>query len=478
MNKPEISDYTLEACCGSGAYGDVWTAKDRSDISRAVKILDRRRLERLGVLHREEKAIKLFRANVPRHPNLVEIYHVGENDNYIYYVMDLADNVGTAGNYVADTLEGRLGKRPLPASDAKKLISLILDAAECLHLASLVHRDIKPSNIIFVGGVPKLADIGLVRSSASGVSMVGTPGFMPPDGPTGPESDLYSIGKLLYCAITGRTVDKFPSLPEFLEPANLADVKLLNKVVLKACDRDPSNRFSSAAEFRNALQGRIRRRSSARTLAAFAALAAVSTVSIFFTVSGMTKSRTVSRLMDEARLKMQSGDIPGAFRDISSIMKIDQENKDALELMNELTRRKNEEKKRKLSVLLDDARAKRQAGDVSGAVKVTGEIIEIEPENKEARILRNELIREMIAGNPAPASSEEHEMTQPERKEFAMLMLLYNTFMTKGNYVKAAEAIESLEKKWPYLTQRKSIQDFKRKAQEKMSEIRKTADDK
>ncbi len=127
MEIPAIPDYTLETCCGSGAYGDVWTAKDRSGISRAVKLLDKGRLERLGVLHREENAITLFRSNVPRHLSLVEIYHVGENEKYIYYVMDIADNLGTPDKYIADTLDERLKKGPLAVSDAKKLIESMLD---------------------------------------------------------------------------------------------------------------------------------------------------------------------------------------------------------------------------------------------------------------------------------------------------------------------------------------------------------------
>jgi DNA polymerase III delta prime subunit len=67
-------------------------------------------------------------------------------------------------------------------------------------------------------------------------------------------------------------------------------------------------------------------------------------------------------------------------------------------------------------------------------------------------------------------------MTLAERKEFAMLMLLYNTFMTKGNFFKALEALDSIERKWPYMRENQNIQNFIRKAREKIAEANKMAE--
>jgi serine/threonine protein kinase len=74
-------------------------------------------------------------------------------------------------------------------------VSLSAALAE-LHRVGLIHRDIKPSNIIFVGGVPKLADIGLVTDAAESGSYVGTEGFIPPEGPNSPQADVFSLGKV------------------------------------------------------------------------------------------------------------------------------------------------------------------------------------------------------------------------------------------------------------------------------------------
>jgi len=95
-------------------------------------------------------------------------------------------------------------------------ISLALSLASAvahLHKQGLIHRDIKPANIIFVGDAPKLADIGLVSEVGDSRSYVGTEGYIPPEGPGTRQADLYSLGKLIYEASTGRDRTAFPALP-------------------------------------------------------------------------------------------------------------------------------------------------------------------------------------------------------------------------------------------------------------------------
>ncbi|HWQ91763.1 MAG TPA: protein kinase, partial [Clostridia bacterium] len=124
-------------------------------------------------------------------------------------------------------------------------------ALDELHRQNLVHRDIKPSNIIFVNGVPKLADIGLVADADEARSFVGTAGFIPPEGPGAPQADIYSLGKVLYECSTGKDRQEFPELPTFLyampESTRLVE---LNEVILKACKANPAERYQTAAEMR------------------------------------------------------------------------------------------------------------------------------------------------------------------------------------------------------------------------------------
>ena len=123
----------------------------------------------------------------------------------------------------------------------------IAEALACLHDAGLVHRDLKPSNIIFIGGVPKLADVGLVARTDSPRTFVGTEGFIPPEGPGTPQADIYSLGKCLYEMATGKDRQMFPSPPaEFDTLPDFAQLRPLNEIINRACEPDPARRYPDA----------------------------------------------------------------------------------------------------------------------------------------------------------------------------------------------------------------------------------------
>ena len=153
MEKPLIKNFVFEAYCGSGVYGDVWVGRKKDGSKCAIKVLNTIRLKSLNILYREEKAIHLFRSQVPRHPNLIEIFHAGTTDSLLYYVMELADNFVKDSNetdkYIPDTLANRLEfNGNMQVQECSNIILSLLDALEILHNVNLVHRDIKPSNII------------------------------------------------------------------------------------------------------------------------------------------------------------------------------------------------------------------------------------------------------------------------------------------------------------------------------------------
>jgi len=118
-----------------------------------------------------------------------------------------------------------------------------------LHRNGLLHRDIKPSNIIFVHGIPKLADIGLVTEAAEARSYVGTEGFIPPEGPNSRQADIYSLGKVLYEISMGKDRTDFPEPFTALGTAPESEALLeLNAVILKACATDLRERYRSAED--------------------------------------------------------------------------------------------------------------------------------------------------------------------------------------------------------------------------------------
>src|SRR6185312_13170581 len=187
---------------------------------------------------------------------------VGRRDDagYFYYIMELADDIQAGETfqpdaYIPRTLRSEIIQRKkLPVSECIQIGLSLTDALENLHRHGLIHRDIKPANIIFVQGVPKLADIGLFTDRDVTVSYVGTDGFIPPEGPKSAQADIYGLGKVLYEIATGKDRMDFPELPEnFSELSDRETLLELNTIIIKACETDPKKRYASAEDFHNDL---------------------------------------------------------------------------------------------------------------------------------------------------------------------------------------------------------------------------------
>lgn len=254
-----IPDHQLLRCIGSGSYGEVWLARSITGAYRAVKMVCRKTFEHARPFDREFTGILKFEPISRTHAGLVQILHVGRNDpaGYFFYIMELGDDQMTADRidpdrYVPKTLSTELTRRGrIPVEECIQIGALLSSALEHLHSHELIHRDIKPSNIIFMNGVPKLADIGLVAGAAEAQSFVGTEGFIPPEGPGTAQADLYSLGKVLYEASTGKDRLEFPELPDDLaEMPDMDGLLRLNEVILKACDTDVRKRYQTAHQLR------------------------------------------------------------------------------------------------------------------------------------------------------------------------------------------------------------------------------------
>ena len=239
---------------GRGAYGEIWLARTVTGAFRAVKIVYRKTFESERSFLREFEGMSAFEPISRAHGGFVNILHVGRTATYLYYSMELADDHLDGrkidiGSYEPRTLKTDLTKHKRLSADESIGVGLSLtEALEALHTRGLTHRDIKPSNIIFIEGVPKLADIGLVATSGQ-QSFVGTEGYVPPEGPGTPCADVYSLGKLLYETCTGKDRLDFPEVDSQLSTRPDRDRLLqLNDVLIKACANDPKKRYDSAAE--------------------------------------------------------------------------------------------------------------------------------------------------------------------------------------------------------------------------------------
>src|SRR5207237_3827992 len=127
-------------------------------------------------------------------------------------------------------------------------------ALKHLHSAGLIHRDIKPSNVIFVNGLPKLADIGLVAAAGEECSFVGTEGYVAAEGPGKAQADIYSLGKVFYQMLTGLRAEQFPSVPVALAVKLDRDTQELNTVIQRACEPNVNRRYQPAGDLASELE--------------------------------------------------------------------------------------------------------------------------------------------------------------------------------------------------------------------------------
>lgn len=251
----DIPDYDILKKCGHGAYGEVWIAQNRAGALVALKTVGKSEQ-----IVKELAGLRSY-SRIAESPYLIRIFHIGEVGDILYYTMELADNLGTEELYIPATLGNLLKqKKRFTHTETVELGEKLLQGLEVLYQSGLVHRDIKPENILYINGEPKLSDIGLVRSASQSLSLGGTLGFIPPErlksGSSGKSSadDLYALGKVLYCCLSGNAVDEYPSFPLSL----LNDAySHLNEVILTACNKNTTLRFKTAEEFRNALANGI-----------------------------------------------------------------------------------------------------------------------------------------------------------------------------------------------------------------------------
>lgn len=210
-----------------------------------------------------------------QHPNILHIYDFGEFDQANFIAMELAEG---------GTLAQKINGAPQPSRLAAELVETLARAMEHVHARGIIHRDLKPGNVLFdTQGIPKIADFGLVLPKGQDLgdlepegNIVGTPSYMSPEqaeGKTaqiGPQTDVYSLGAILYEMLTGRPPFRRPSLsdtimqvirelpvpPRQLVPQIRAP---LNAICLKCLNKEPGERYESAwalaDDLRRLLQG-------------------------------------------------------------------------------------------------------------------------------------------------------------------------------------------------------------------------------
>jgi DNA-binding beta-propeller fold protein YncE len=239
----EVAGYRIEGLLARGGMGVVYRATHLGlERPVALKVIARELADRDGFRERFLRESRL--AARLDHPSVVPIYDSREVDGELVVAMRLIEGGDLR------TLIDREG--PLPPPRALHLLGQIADALDAAHAAGIVHRDVKPHNILVDGEHAYLSDFGLAKAfdesgASDSASVVGTAHYMSPEqwrgDSIGPAADVYSLGCVLYEALTGiapfvrAEADTEPEMPQGVEEA-----------VRRATAKDPLDRYRSAGE--------------------------------------------------------------------------------------------------------------------------------------------------------------------------------------------------------------------------------------
>ena len=184
-------------------------------------------------------------------------------------MMELADDIESGCNinaqaYKPRTLKNELERsgrrRRLPAKQCIDTAIVLARGLQVLHQSGFTHRDVRPSNIIFVDGVPKLADIDLLAGNDAALPSYIPKDYAAPEGCHSNRADVFSLGKTIYEMCTGLPVKSYPCLPPDIRHWNDHRVMLeINRIIAKACARDLRERFGSAREMLSDLEQLVQR---------------------------------------------------------------------------------------------------------------------------------------------------------------------------------------------------------------------------
>lgn len=276
-----VGEYELLSEIDRGGMGIVYRARHRR-LPRTVALKMIQADARIDTEQRSRFRFEYETLAQLNHPNVIQIFDVGDREGQPYFTMELADG---------GSLAKRINGKPQPPRDAAELVTKLAEAVETTHRRGILHRDLKPANVLLFlppnvasapttlnDWIPKLTDFGLAKfdpersgsrqgSSAWGQTrsgvILGTPSYMAPEQAQGkvhamtPATDVYALGAILYELLTGRppflgdsgvaTLQQVliadPVPPRRLQPTVPRD---LETICLRCLQKDPARRYAAA----------------------------------------------------------------------------------------------------------------------------------------------------------------------------------------------------------------------------------------
>jgi serine/threonine protein kinase len=267
-----VQGYEILDELGRGGMGVVYKAR-QTRLRRVVALKLMLQADYAGKTARERFDAEAQAVARMQHPNIVQVFEVGEVDGKPFFSLEFVDG---------GTLSDKVAKNLLRPKEAATMMVTLARAIHYAHEHGIVHRDLKPGNVLLTDdGTPKIADFGLAKKleEDSGLTrmgtIVGTPSFMPPEQAAGEidrvgkSADIYSLGAILYDLLTGRPPFKGanvietlslvrsqePLAPSSLQPGVPRD---LETICLKCLQKDPARRYTTAAELADDLDRYLR----------------------------------------------------------------------------------------------------------------------------------------------------------------------------------------------------------------------------
>jgi len=258
---PHVSGYEILGELGRGGMGVVYKARQKA-LNRLVAIKmvlagGHAGSEQLARFHLEAEAVAAL-----KHPNIVQIYEVGECDSLPYFSLEFVDG---------SPMDKMLGGKPLAIPETARLMEILARAMHFAHEQGIVHRDLKPANVLLTAdGIPKITDFGLAKklegdsSQTKSGTLMGTPSYMAPEQARGefkglgPQADVHSLGAMMYEMLVGRPpflgASPVETIMQVIKQEPVPPSRLIEKlpadietICLKCLQKEPEKRYPTAA---------------------------------------------------------------------------------------------------------------------------------------------------------------------------------------------------------------------------------------